>query len=287
MSARDPDKTGRSHWLWVTRPEYYLEEDGSERDILEPNRGYEAGGWWTCHKDTEDGDLVLLYRTSPKKDIAYLIETRSAAYPLLDDEAATDQGFVYGCDFEVIEHFSSPMTLDEIRRDPALATWGAFRRNFLGTAFRIEPDIWDHLIDRLTSDRQKLESRRREARHLVTLEREIEEKLAEDLTVFDTLGFDLRLQGRQHVCRNGGRADLICFDRKAERLVVIELKRGQVGRHAVGQVLSYRASIESEFPQRRRPLALVVGGRIDAEATGMIGADERLEFVQLETLGFA
>lgn len=74
--------------MWVTGPKYYLDDDGAERRGLDPGQGYGRGGWWTCHRETEQGDLVLLYRSQRKKDLAYLIETRSAAYSILDNAAA-------------------------------------------------------------------------------------------------------------------------------------------------------------------------------------------------------
>ena len=105
MVAKKTPRGDRRYWVWVTGPDYYLDEDGSERQDLDPGQGYEPGGWWTCHRETEEGDLVLVYRSQKKKDLAYLIETRSAAYSLLDDDHAAERGWDYGCDFEVIEKF--------------------------------------------------------------------------------------------------------------------------------------------------------------------------------------
>ena len=65
----------------------------------------------------------------------------------------------------------------------------------------------------------------------------------------------------------------------------MELKRGLVGRSAVAQVLSYRASIGAEF-EAKGPLAIVVGDRQDNEAAGMVEADDKLQFVSLVDLGF-
>jgi hypothetical protein len=48
----------RRYWVWVTGPDYYLDDDGCERRSLEPG---ELGSW-TCHQHTQKGDLVVLYR---------------------------------------------------------------------------------------------------------------------------------------------------------------------------------------------------------------------------------
>lgn len=280
------DDDGPGHWLWVTGPDYYAEADGSDRLALEPGGEYESDGWWTCHKDTRDGDQVLLYRTTPKKDIAYLIQVRSDAYSLLQDPDA-EPGWDYGCDYEVIEKFAGPMGLAEIKADPALDTWNAKNGKFQRKAFKMQPEIWEHLIARLVPDRARTERRLATVRTLTTLEAVIEAALADEPARFSVHGLNLRLVDRQHRCLHGGRADLLFWDKRSKRHVVVELKRGLVGRSAVAQVLSYRASIGMEFPDAKPPLGVVVGERLDNEAAGMIRDDDRLRFVSLVDLGFA
>lgn len=284
MPATKRLREDRRYWVWVTGPDYYLDEGGSDRRDLDPGKGYEPGGWWTCHRETEEGDLVLLYRSQKKKDLAYLIETRSAAYSLLDDDDATAQDWDYGCDFEVVEKFANPLTLAEMKADRALEDWGALRAGFQRRVYAISPDTWNHLLDRLSGDRRKSERRRRSAAKRYALERDIEDKLAANLRPFRRHGLKLELRTRQHICRRGGRADLVCFDTDKQRYVIIELKRGLVSRNAVAQLLSYRSSIAEEFPKRRRPLGLLVGDRLDNEAHGMVDDDDRLQFIALDEL---
>lgn len=71
----------------------------------------------------------------------------------------------------------------------------------------------------------------------------------------------------------------------ADRYVVVELKRGLLGRLAVAQAISCRARIAAEY-NAKRPLGVVVGERLDNEAAGMVDDDERLQFVSLIELGF-
>jgi EVE domain len=279
----DDDEPGR--WLWVTGPRYYAEDDGSDRVDLDPTGDHVADGWWTCHKDTREGDLVLLYRTKPKMDIAYLIETRSDAYSLLQDPSA-EPGWDYGCDYEVIEKFAKPLGIAEIKADPELESWNAKNSRFQRRAFRIERGIWDHLIARLVADPTQTERKLTRIKRLHTLEAEIEAKLESEPERLSVLG-DLRRVDRQHRCLNGGRADLVFTDKRSKRYVVVELKRGLVGRSAVAQALSYRASVGAEFHVGGELLlGVVVGERLDNEAAGMIEDDDRLQFVSLSDLGF-
>src|SRR6266849_4661841 len=118
------------HWVWVTTPEYYAEEDGSDRKDLDPSVQSDPGGWWTCHKNTRRGNLVILYRTKPKMDFGYLIQAASDAYSIADEEGAYEKGWDYGCDYQVLYRFSRPITLDDLRADPYMEEWGAFRGNF-------------------------------------------------------------------------------------------------------------------------------------------------------------
>lgn len=278
------DDDGPGHWLWVTGPSYYAEADGSDRADLDPESDYASDGWWTCHKDTRNGDQVLLYRTSPKMDIAYLIQARSNAYSLLQNPAAEPR-WDYGCDYEVIEKFADPMGSVEIKADPALETWNAKNGRFQRRVFKVQPEIWEHLIARLVPDRAHTERRLATVITLTTKEAEIEATLAAEPARFSVLGLDLRLVARQHRCLHGGRADLVFQDKGTKRYVVVELKRGLVGRSAVAQAISYRASITAEF-KAKKPLGVVVGEWQDNEAAGMVEDDGRLEFVSLVDLGF-
>ena len=68
------------NWVWIASKESYLDANGNDAEHLDPASGLGGEGlWWTCHKDTKPGDLVLLYRTAPQSDIAYLFEAASDA----------------------------------------------------------------------------------------------------------------------------------------------------------------------------------------------------------------
>lgn len=71
-----------------------------------------AGGPATATQKQVISSWFTARRT--RKDIAYLIETRSAAYSLLEDDYASERGWDYGCDYEVIEKFRRPLGLAEM-----------------------------------------------------------------------------------------------------------------------------------------------------------------------------
>ncbi|MGF7236007.1 MAG: hypothetical protein ACQSGP_13750, partial [Frankia sp.] len=224
---------------------------------------------------------MVLYRSRIKKDIAYLIEARSDAYPLRNIEVSAKLGWNVACDYEVIERFRIPLQLRNMRDDPALADWNALRANFRQRAYELSPAIWDHLLGQLSTDRSETKKLLATADRRYALERDIEDYLTNHMNVFAEHGPSLEIYARQYVCYNGGRADLVGFDSKKKRFVAIELKKGVVDRRAVGQALSYRASLEDEFPFHRRPIGILIGERANKEAEGMIRSDKRLSFIPL------
>jgi len=172
-----------------------------------------------------------------------------------------------------------------MRADPVLQDWGVVRANFRRRVYEVPPDIWNHLYDRLVEDKGKVDRNRQATRMRYTLERDIEDRLAAGhLRSFRRYGYKLELRERQHRCRNGGVADIVAFDLDAERYVIIELKRGLVTRNAVAQLESYWVSIVDEFPARRRPIGLLVGGHLDNQAHRMVAKSPRLEFIALGDL---
>lgn len=137
----------RQNWVWVTTPEFYWDENNKERADLDPSLGEsDAEGWWTCDRRTNRGDLVLLYRTAPMKDIAYLIQAESNAYSLEDDEYAAAHGWQWGCDYRPLLKFSYPLALSELRADAVLRNWCAVRMQFQRRVFPIQPEEWCRLM---------------------------------------------------------------------------------------------------------------------------------------------
>ncbi|KLL09834.1 EVE domain-containing protein [Protofrankia coriariae] len=275
---------GRRYWIWVTGPDYYLDENGTDRPELDPTWGSTPDDWWTCHKETREGDLILLYRSQIKKDIAYLIEARSDAYALRNGDVAADLGWDVACDYEVIEKFRRPLQLADMRSDPVLADWGPLRANLRRRAYEIPRPIWDHLLGRLSPDHTATDRLREKATQRHLLEYDIENYLAGHMELFSRYDLHVDLHARQYVCYNGGRADLICFERSKKRFIAIELKKGMVDRNAVGQVFSYRASLEDEFTSYRQPLGILIGDSIKKEAAAMVNRDSRLSFIPLDEL---
>lgn len=270
------------HWLFVTRPKYYLDEEGNDSARLEPGYTSEEEEWWTCHKDTKKGDLIFLYRTSPRSDIGYLMQARSDAYPISDDVYASQQGWAYGCEVVVLSKFRNPLTFSEIGNNERLRDWAAFRKRFQGKVFHIPAEVWDVLnelvLKKDVSYREVLTPKVLigERPKKIAKEKDLEERLFRNIGLLQRIGYDLVLYegpgkiitGRQVSCgTKGGRIDLLCRARDDSNFVVIELKKGEASYHAFGQVSSYMGWV-----QKKRARGVPVRGLIISR-----GADVRLK----------
>lgn len=229
-------RRSRRYWLWITRPEYYLDENGDDRECLDPSSGTSVDDWWTCHHDTKRGDLVLLYRTTPKRDFGYLIQVESNAYSIADDEHAIGKGWDFACDYRVLRKFNNPVTLADLRKDADFDEWGPLRAQFRRKAYRVAPEYWRKLMALIArSDASSSEFiddvESEEVSRVIRYEEELEDALSRDLKRFLRFGYDLvlfsdtksGLTGQQLVCKgDGGRIDLLCYDRRNDQYVVLD-----------------------------------------------------------------
>lgn len=287
----------RQYWLWVTRPDIYLDEDGNDREDLDPNSGVDSDGWWTCHKDTKKGDLVLLWRTSPKKDIGYLIQAESDAYSIADDN---DRGWEYGCDHQMLYKFDHPINIKDIRNDPYFDEWGPLRCSFQRSNFEISKNYWNKL-NQLAANKNPgyldfLELIQKETIFGdVLIEEQLEEKLVNNLKILKNFGYDLELyvdpvskqSGRQFICKgNGGRIDLLCFDGTQKRYVVIELKIVRAGQNTFGQISNYVGWVQDRIAKGVPVNGLVISRGYDTRFESALKITDRISHINVDDLGF-
>lgn len=290
----------RQYWIWVTRPDYYLDDTGNEREDLNPSNEIDVGSWWTCHGNTKIGDLIFLWRTSPKRDIGYLIQAASDAYSIVDDNHASTQGWNYGCDYQVLYKFANPVTIQDLHDAPYLRDWSAYRARFQGRVFKIPPEHWERLnllASQKNPDYQGFiqavqgETVVKE----IVLEEQLEEALMQNLGLLKPFGYDLKLYldpttgatGRQYVCKGiGGRIDLLCYDIGAKRYVVIELKNVRAGQNTVGQICTYMGWVQDRIAGRKPVVGLVISRGCDAKFESSIKVIQQVSHLDIQQLGF-
>ena len=288
----------RQYWLWVARPDVYLDEDGNDREDLDPNSGVDSDGWWTCHKDTKKGDLVLLWRTSPKKDIGYLIQAESDAYSIVDDN---EHGWEYGCDHQMLYKFDHPINVKDLRNDPYFDEWGPLRCSFQRSSFGIAKNYWDKLNQSAAYKNpgyldfiEQIQKEPISGDYLI--EKQVEEDLAANLKILKKFGHDLELYvdptskqlGRQFICKgNGGRIDLLCYDRTQKKYVVIELKIVRAGQNTFGQISNYVGWVQNRIAGTVPVIGIVISRGYDTKFESALQITDRISYINVEDLGFA
>jgi len=283
-------------WLWVTTPEFFQEEDGSSRLAVGPSEG-----WWTCARDTRAGDLVLLYRAKTRRDIAYLILATTDAFSIYDDPFAQERGWQWACEYDVLYEFVDPIPLSALRNNQQFWGWGPLRSNLQGRAFRIDPPIWEALLDLALPSNPGLADfvgRKASFRapERIYVERELEDALVSDLGKLRPCGWDLELwrdpvsgrSGRQLVCAAaGGRIDLLCREKRTGELVVVELKNVMASESTYSQTWNYVAWVRRFLAHGKAVSGLVVARGHDTRFEMMSEAsDGKVRFLSLANIGF-
>ena len=294
----------RQYWLWVTRPEHYLNEDGTDSDDLDPDKNVDVGGWyWTCHRETKQGDLAFVWRTSPKKDIGYLMQAESDAYSLADDRYAASQGWKWGCDYRVLYKFSHPITIQELKEHPHLQNWSPLKAKFRSRSlvFRISPEDWEALNLLASQEHPGYQEflEKIEAEPLVEdtgfpdTEAALQRALIRNLEVLKPFGYDLELVKAERFLKGlPGFVDLLCYDNKRRQFVVIELKIDQADRNTFGQISSYVGWVEDNLKRKKsilpgkKPIGLVISRGCNAQFRAALRITDRVNYLDINNLGF-
>jgi predicted RNA-binding protein with PUA-like domain len=120
------------YWIMVTKPEHW---DSLDRES-EPE--------WSGRKEMKDGDLVFMYRTSPRKAITNLYRVHGA--PWFDPWGAWDGWWVKLQSVGAIPE----ITFAAMRADPVLKDWGLVRRQFQWTVTeRVPHRVYNQLLQKM------------------------------------------------------------------------------------------------------------------------------------------
>lgn len=263
----------QSYWLWVTRPEHYLDNKRREPRYLDPERCIGLDDW-TCHKETKRGDLALLWRTHPYCDIAYLFQAKSDAHENRNYPDEVRRGWLYSCDCRPIFRFEQPLSLGRIKSDPHLENWNALRANFQKLVFRFDLPIWRHISNLLTVDNPSFQAALKKVSGRISLEirteEELEERLASNLAMLKPR-YNLEIwhdengvSGRQYICKGYGRIDLLCTDKRRGTFTVIELKNTPANDMVFSQIHGYMSWVATHVARGKAVKGLVISRGCDA-----------------------
>jgi tetratricopeptide (TPR) repeat protein len=279
------------YWQWSTKAEYFLEDDGNERKCLEPSEDLnDPGSYWTCHKDTLAGDLILLYRVGKKNgreymDIKYLMMARSDAYPL--DDLDVEEGWNYGCDYIPLFKFKNSLKLSEMKAEPNLKGWNALGAKFHRKVYKTKDMYWKHLIELLmkknpdfaefwnTFDREKVIAK-------IKTEKEFEDNLKEKIHVLKKFGYDLEVESSQERCvGDKGYMDLLCRDKTNNDYIVIELKITKAHTSVFGQVSRYMGWVMDHKANGEAVKGIVISRGYDKKFQSALKTNPNIDHIEL------
>lgn len=132
------------YWVVAAKPENCEDLDYGARIVD-----------WSVRKEVQPGDLVFLYRTSPRKAITDILQVKTE--PVFDPWGAW-HGFWANltriCSIDDIP-------FAEMQRDPVLGEWGIVKKKFVGTVTEPVPYVaYNQLVKKISSEvqaRYKLE----------------------------------------------------------------------------------------------------------------------------------
>lgn len=129
-----------ARWLVKTEPDEYSFEDlqRAGRDVWDGVRNHAAlKHMWSMKL----GDEVLVYHTGKERAIVGLARVVREAYP--DPEADDEKWIVV--DLEATRPLARPVTLAEIKADPAFAGWELVRISRL-SVMPVPDPLWERIM---------------------------------------------------------------------------------------------------------------------------------------------
>jgi hypothetical protein len=113
--------TQKSPRIWIYMVDGQNSEDLRDLDHLD-------GIIWGANPNTQKGDLVLMYRTAPYSDIAYIFRAQSQPR---EDTKPKISAMPYVIELGEKIRLQQPLSLRQIKANRALTTW-SFARNQQG-----------------------------------------------------------------------------------------------------------------------------------------------------------
>lgn len=129
-----------ARWLVKTEPDEYSFEDlqRAGRDVWDGVRNHAA---LKHMRSMKLGDEVLVYHTGKERAIVGLARVVREAYP--DPEADDEKWIVV--DLEATRPLARPVTLAEIKADPAFAGWELVRISRL-SVMPVPDPLWERIM---------------------------------------------------------------------------------------------------------------------------------------------
>ena len=127
-------------WLVKTEPSAFSYDDLESR-AREPWDGVRNAAATRNLREMRPGDMALVYHTGDQRQAVGVAEVVSLPYP---DPTADDPRWV-AVDVRPVRRLRRPVTLAEMRADPAFADWALLRQGRLSVVAVPEP-LWQRIL---------------------------------------------------------------------------------------------------------------------------------------------
>jgi predicted RNA-binding protein with PUA-like domain len=134
------ERMAKNHWLVKSEPNKYsfAQLVADKRTMWDGVRNYEARGSLRAMKE---GDLILFYHSNEGKAVVGVARVAREAYP---DPTSPDEDWS-AIDVEAIAPLKTPVDLEVIRSDPALAEIALLKRSRLSVV-PVSKEHFDHVL---------------------------------------------------------------------------------------------------------------------------------------------
>jgi predicted RNA-binding protein with PUA-like domain len=133
------DQTGMAYWLLKTEPDCYSWSD-FEREKKTAWDGVTNALALKHIRTMKPGDLALVYHTGNQRAAIGLAEVASAPYP----NPKEDDERIVIFDLKIKQKLPNPVTLDEIKSDPAFEGFDLIRNSRLSVV-PVPPAMWKRI----------------------------------------------------------------------------------------------------------------------------------------------
>lgn len=120
---------------------------------------------------------------------------------------------------------------------------------------------------------------------VVFLEKNLQDRIANELWRLKKFGYDLKLKSREHVLEDRRRIDILCEDVKNKDSVVIELKRGKAIKDTYLQISHYINSINKTIPLHKNVKGIVISSGYTKAFKKLIDNRSDISQIDFEQLG--
>lgn len=295
----------RGFWIWTSKANLSDLDDPTAPKRTGSRSGPAA--WWSCSPDTRPGDLAFVYRPvsgktadDPETGVRLVIEVLGHPIDLSKDPYAAEQGWSWGCRYQVLAKLKRPVTISDLRD---LGIVGDGSVGVLRAANRVGPEHGEALLAHIQQRGQKVRVPDRveiDGQYRRELDLQAEILAAANLPAV-LFNLNIRPPAQIRLIAHGDlepnvraempvkqdgrrrRADIVVDeDGLTGRRVIIELKNTAATLAHLEQVTDYRREIERVG--LRRPAAILVA-KSAPEKVRAAAAKDRVRIVTIDQLG--